>query len=124
MQIQEKPFVFSGCVSYISVGSQSFSEKEKVGLFVKLISVRWVLWAVAEAHPPVGRESGCSGCSAEVLRERGNAHGGLFLNHCRNSLMLNVTEAKYWVEDKLDIVLECKTGGYIRVFVIYKSINK
>lgn len=68
MQIQEKPFVFSGCVSYISVGSQSFSEKEKVGLFVKLISVSWVLWAVVEAHPPVGRESGCSGCSAEVLK--------------------------------------------------------
>lgn len=48
-------------MSYIS--SWSFSEKEEMGLFVELISVSWVPWAVTEDHPPVGRGLRCSGCS-------------------------------------------------------------
>lgn len=59
-------FVFKGCVSHMSIGSWSFSEKEKVGLFVKLISVSWVPWAVTEDHPPVGKGVRVLCCSAEV----------------------------------------------------------
>lgn len=57
-------------MSHISIGSWSFSEKEKVGLFAKLISVIWVPWAVAEHHPPVRRGIRVLWCSAEVLRDR------------------------------------------------------